>query len=184
MLRHGADSADELTAVDLLDRGADRIRTDLADQDLVRARLMDTIGDVYRSMALFDRAGPLLRDALAIRERALGPDDPETADSLLHLAFYHHNRAEFDEAEPLYRRALAIREANAEGDHDPEVALVLLQLAWMLADQGYPEAEDPFRRAIAIHEGAARPRSRAGDRPSSATPASCSTRAARPRPSR
>ena len=114
---------------------------------------MDTMGDVYRSLALWDRAEPLLEEALKIREEELGPNDPETAESLLHLAFYRHNRAEYDRAEPLYRRALAIREANAAGPSDPDVARALLQLGWMLADEGLPEAETLLRRVIAMHSG-------------------------------
>ena len=53
--------------------------------------------------------GPLT-EALAIREKALGPDHPDVALNLNNLAALYWTRAEYDEAEPLFRRALAISE--------------------------------------------------------------------------
>ena len=49
-------------------------------------------------------AEPLLRRALAIREKVLGPDHPEVAQSLENLAVLYRDMGGYDRAEPLFRR--------------------------------------------------------------------------------
>ena len=56
------------------------------------------------------RAQSFFQRALAIRERALGPDHPEVAQSLNNLAGLHTAQGEDVQAESLYKRALAIYE--------------------------------------------------------------------------
>jgi Tfp pilus assembly protein PilF len=60
---------------------------------------------------------PLYRRALAIQEKALGPNHPDTANSLNNLALLLHDKGDSAGAEPLYRRALAIREKALGPDH-------------------------------------------------------------------
>ena len=49
----------------------------------------------------------MYRRALAIREKALGPDHPDTATSLNNLALLLKSKGDYAGAEPLCRRALA-----------------------------------------------------------------------------
>src|SRR5690606_34912810 len=56
---------DTLTVRHLLERGVARADS-LADQPELRALLLTTLGDVYRVLARYDRAEPLLANALAI----------------------------------------------------------------------------------------------------------------------
>ena len=56
----------DLTAREVLDAGAERIRKELADDPATRARLLEAIGNAYRHMDLFDKAAPLLREAADI----------------------------------------------------------------------------------------------------------------------
>ena len=58
----------------------------------------------------FGEAIPLAKKALAIREKALGPEHPDTATSLNNLAALYWATGAYAQAEPLYKRALAIRE--------------------------------------------------------------------------
>ena len=55
-------------------------------------------------------AVPLCQRALAICARGRGPDHPNTAMSLHHLAGVYQAQGRYGGAEPLYRRALALRE--------------------------------------------------------------------------
>ncbi len=66
----GEAGSDEITAREILDRGAERIVQDQDIPPVVRARLMGTLGMVYRGLGLFDQAFPLL-------EEALRPVEPE-----------------------------------------------------------------------------------------------------------
>ncbi|MEW6366568.1 MAG: tetratricopeptide repeat protein [Acidobacteriota bacterium] len=81
-----------VTARELLDKGARKLETELGDQPLVKARLQYTIGVVYWRLGLYQQATALLESALAIREKALGPDHPDVAATLQNLGMIAHNR--------------------------------------------------------------------------------------------
>jgi len=82
----------------------------------------------------------------------LGPDHPDTAQSIGGLALAVHDLGRYAEAEVLYRRALAIKEKTEGPDH-PDVAVDLSNLGVLLWDEGrVPEVEPLFRRALAIRE--------------------------------
>jgi non-specific serine/threonine protein kinase/serine/threonine-protein kinase len=146
----GKAKGETITAREILDQGAERIRTTLTDQPLVQARLMSTMGWVYVSLGLYDTAQELLEEALAIHEAELPPDHPDVAGSLNKLGEAHRKRAEYDQAWPLYERALAIRE-EALGPDSPEVGAVLNNMALVLVSKGeYEEAASLYERVLAI----------------------------------
>jgi tetratricopeptide (TPR) repeat protein len=62
-------------------------------------------------------ARPLFERALAIWERVLGPDHPQTAQGLNNLALLLKDQGEVDAARALFERALAIRERVLGPDH-------------------------------------------------------------------
>src|SRR5436309_1468205 len=57
------------------------------------------------------------KQALAIREKVLGLDHPDTATSLNNLAEVYSSMGEYAKALPLHQRALAIREKVLGPDH-------------------------------------------------------------------
>jgi Tetratricopeptide repeat len=67
-------------------------------------------------------AEPLLKRALAICEKALGPDHPEVTRSLDNPASLYFGQARFSDAELLFRRALRVTEKALGGPKHPEVA--------------------------------------------------------------
>ena len=141
-----------ITAREILDLGAAQIRDELTDQPVVQARLMGTMGHVYRALGLFAEGRPLLEQALALRERALGPDHPDVARSLKELANLHRSVGNFDDAEPLLVRALAIEEA-AYGPVHADVAETVAGLATLHWEQAqYGKAQPLFERSAAINE--------------------------------
>ena len=143
-----------ITASEILDRGAGRIEAELGDSPLVQARMMRTVGSVYQSLGLFDRAETLLRAALDTRMQLLGDDHLEVAQSLNDLAYLYQRLGRKDEGEHLCVRALEIRE-NALGSDHPDVAQSLHTLANILSNQGQlAEAEALYRRALEIRERA------------------------------
>jgi tetratricopeptide (TPR) repeat protein len=74
-----------------------------------------------------DLAEHSLEQAVAIREKALGPDDLKVADSLNTLSVVYVAQTRYAEAESLMRRALAIRE-KALGADNLEVAKTIDQM--------------------------------------------------------
>ena len=80
-------------------------------------------------------AEPLYKRALAIMEKALGPEHPDVGAALNNLAELYRNQGRHAEAEPLYRRSRAIRE-KALGPEHPAVAKDLGGLALLYQAQG------------------------------------------------
>ena len=105
----------------------------------------------------FAEAIPLAQKALSLREKALGPDHPDVAQSLYNLAGLYQAIGAYARAVPLYQRSLAIEE-KALGPMHPDVALSLNNVAGLYHDIGaYAKAEPLFQRALVIREKALGP---------------------------
>jgi tetratricopeptide (TPR) repeat protein len=100
----------------------------------------------------YEAAEPLFRRALAIAEKALGPDHPDIATCLNNLASLLQAKGDYVGAEPFFRRALAINE-HVLGPDDADVAMSLNNLALLLQAKGdYAAAEPLYQRALATDE--------------------------------
>ena len=71
---------------------------------------------------------------LAAREKALGPDHPDVAESLTNIAILYNQQMNFAKAQPLYERALRIYE-KARGPEHADVAHCLTDLAVLHLEQ-------------------------------------------------
>ncbi len=134
-----------ITARELLDQGADKVVQELRNQPVVQAKLMDTIGQLYQSIGVYDRAQPLLEEALKLRRQALGSDHPDVATSMNHLAEVMYFKGDYAGSEPLFREALAMRR-KLPGSERLDVAESLNNLASTLRDQGELEEAEPLLR--------------------------------------
>ena len=117
------------------------------------AELLSFAGQ-YRHYALaaYAEARPLYERALAIREKVLGAEHPDTATSLNNLAALLQAQGDLAGARPLYERALAIREKVLGAEH-PDTATSLNNLAYLLQAQGDLAGARPLHeRALAIRE--------------------------------
>ena len=123
--------------------------------DVVTA--FNNLAVVLRALGRATEAEPLLRRALALRERTPGPMQSDLGIALNNLAALLYGLGRPVEAEPLLRRALAAFEAALGPDH-PHVALSLDNLAVVLRDLGRTaEAEPLLRRALTLRERALGP---------------------------
>jgi tetratricopeptide (TPR) repeat protein/CHAT domain-containing protein len=87
----------------------------------------------------------------------MGPDHPDTANSLNNLALLYSDQGAYSKAQPLYLRALKIREKALGPDH-PSTATSLNNLALLYYDQGaYSKAEPLYLRSLEIREKALGP---------------------------
>jgi tetratricopeptide (TPR) repeat protein len=112
--------------------------------------ILANLADVYRVQR--KDAGPLYSRALAIAEKAYGPDDQRVATILNNYALFEKGRGRPEPAEKLFHRALEIRQCTS-GPNDPETATVLNnlgQVAMLRGDRA--KARALFRRAIHIWE--------------------------------
>jgi CHAT domain-containing protein/Tfp pilus assembly protein PilF len=118
---------------------------------------LNNVAVLYRALAEYGKAEPLLIRALDIRERLLGPLHPDVAQSLNELGLLYLDRAEYGKAEPLLIRALDIHEKAAR-PMSPQLARSLNSLARLYRARGaYSKAEPLQLRALDIQENALGP---------------------------
>lgn len=65
-----------------------------------------------------------------MRQRVLGPEHPDCAQSLNNLAALHTERRDYEAAEDMYEKALEIRKRALSPDH-PSLAYTLKHLAML-----------------------------------------------------
>jgi tetratricopeptide (TPR) repeat protein len=110
--------------------------------------------DSYRdgALAAFSDAQKLAERALAIRQKVLGADHPDTATSLNNIGGLLLAQSDLVGAWSYYERALAINEKALGPDH-PATALGLNNLGYLLRERGnFAEARTYYERAVAINE--------------------------------
>src|SRR5579862_556473 len=118
------------------------------------AELLDSAGSYLHGRGAYSGARPLKERALAIRERVLGSNHPDTAEALNNLALLLLDEGNREAARPLLERALAINEKVLGPEHNA-TATSLNNLALLLREQGeLGEARVLFERALAGAEKA------------------------------
>ena len=136
-------------------RGHVRAVVDAAEQVSIvepTARLLNDLGRLLSKKAQHGEAEPLIRRALAIAEKSIGPERPEVAIILNNLAGLLQEMNRLGEAEPLMRRAVAVLEKSLGGEH-PNVATAINNLAQLLKATGrLAEAEPLMRWTLAVAE--------------------------------
>jgi eukaryotic-like serine/threonine-protein kinase len=137
-----------ITAREILDKGAERIERELADQPEVQATLMNTMGEVYNTLGLYDSAIHFYEKALKIRRNLFGNEHASVAESLNDLGVATLNKANYEAAEPMLRETLAIRRKLFGKEHI-DVAETMVALASLLVNTGkYDEAESLYYEAL------------------------------------
>ncbi len=94
-----------VTARELLDRGAERIRNELGDQPRLRGEMLLTLGVLYRQLGQFEQAGALLDEAYATAKRS--NDDDARLRTALELGIVSRLNQHFDIAHARFAEVLA-----------------------------------------------------------------------------
>ena len=147
-----------VTARDLLDRGAERIATDLQGQPMAQATLLNTMGRIYRQLGLSETAGSLLSEAHEIGRREGGEGWDELYETEHELGLVSLDRGQIQEAETLLHSALLrVREDGSVDDDSAEAAAAILSdLATLERRRGALEkamglAEEALELRITTH---------------------------------
>jgi CHAT domain-containing protein len=105
-------------------------------------------------MGAYAKAEPLYQQALEIRQKTLGPEHPDTANSLSNLGGLYREMGNYARAEPLFQQALEIRQKTLGPEH-PDTANSLNDLAELYSAIGaYPKAEPLLEQALQIRKKA------------------------------
>jgi len=137
---------------DILDLGTREAQTRFQTQPLTRARFLEVFGNIYTNLGQYQRAKPMLQEAVKLRTDHMPAGHPDIAASLNKLADVLQHETRYTEAEELFTRALAIREQKLGLEH-LDVAETLNDLAENHYYKGnYDQGEPLFLRALAIKE--------------------------------
>lgn len=121
------------------------------------AHLSRSLGLVFYAQGKFDQARSQMERALALREKALGPDHPDVAGAVNDIGNTFYAQGKYDEARSRYESVLALGQRHLGPDH-PSIARSLTNLGAVLRAQGkYDDARGHFERALAIYEQALGP---------------------------
>ncbi len=107
----------EVPIREVLDRGRDRLATELADEPVVRAQLLHALAAVYHKLGLLMDAEGLYREALELRMAELGPDAPETLQTLNALGALVFDLGRYDEARVLFEQSAEASRRTLGEDH-------------------------------------------------------------------
>jgi tetratricopeptide (TPR) repeat protein len=151
----------------LIEKAATISRRVLGTDDVDTLNLIGALGSLYHSIGdddaeeymfggIYEKSLLLLQETLAISERVLGKNHPDTVVALRNLASLLVSRGEGDLAEPLYVRGLEqCREILGE-DH-PTTAGLLLELAQVYAQQKVPwlvDEKEEYDKIVPLMEEA------------------------------
>lgn len=125
--------SEQITARELVERGAERIRLELADQPAARARLAFSIGKVALQLGALDQAEQLLNEALALEERLTSAGSPTLIPLLERFARLRIEQSRPTDALAIAERALSIAERSGDpwriAAQQGEVGVILSELA-------------------------------------------------------
>lgn len=130
------------------------VEKNIGPDSLDAAKVLDTLTENmwFGGKARDPETRSLIERSIAIKEKLVGPDHPETAWSLRNLATLLWETGDYAGARPLFERALAIQEKLLGPDHF-EVGWSLVNFGILLKDTGdYATAKTAFDRALVIYE--------------------------------
>lgn len=119
----------------VLQRTASAIDQEFAEQPLVRARLLQSLGTTFNELGLVDEAISPLTEAYSIRQRLLGVAQPETLASINSVAKWYLQKGQADKADPYCRDALENSRRVLGRDH-PVTMDALTNMSAYLWDVG------------------------------------------------
>jgi non-specific serine/threonine protein kinase/serine/threonine-protein kinase len=141
-----------ITARELLDRSAAKIRGSLTFDPRVRADLMQVMGTVYMNLGLYTQAEPLLGECLETRGRLLGEEHPDTLSAAQAMATLRQLEGRLPEAETLNHQVLEARSRVLGPDH-PDTLTSMNSLANTYArEKRLEEAEALHRKVLTARQ--------------------------------
>lgn len=138
----------DITLREVLDGAAATIDGEFPDQPLVEAEVRNMIQTMYFQLGEYDLAEPHAKEMVAIRQRELGVEDPQTLAAMNDLAWVFEHQGRPGDAEPLYQQILDSRHRLLGDEHELTLE-AMTNLALLLQANGRAaEAEPLARRAV------------------------------------
>ena len=137
-----------VTARELLDQAAEEIQDESSAEPLARAHLMAVLGRVQMNLGLYDRAEPLIHQALELRRRNLESNHEEILESELLLGELQLASGAYGEARETFTGVYEQR-LKQNGQGDTRVIQDRIHVAKaMMKQQKYDEAATLYREIL------------------------------------
>jgi eukaryotic-like serine/threonine-protein kinase len=144
----------QVTARELLDSGAKRLRAGLQDQPATKAALLSTVGAVYDSLGQYKEALPILTESLTLQPRSR---DKSRIATLLELGSAHSGSGDLNGAESPLQEALHLSQ-DEFGAASQESGRSLWALGVLRFRQGrFTDAKELYNRSLDILETTSAP---------------------------
>jgi len=144
---------EEITVGAVLESGIEKIRSDLEGQEALQADLLMTLGSVYAELDEFDKARPLLEEAIQLHRSAAGDDATGLAMALLEYARLTEKRSDLNAMASAFEEALAVaRTTNTKKGREIEAATLNTYGIVLSRLNRFEESEAVYQETIALHE--------------------------------
>jgi len=144
----------QVTARELLDSGAKRLRAGLQDQPATKAALLSTVGAVYDSLGQYQDALPILDESLQLQQQS---HDRSRIGTLLELGSARIGAGDLPGAEAPLQEALHLSQSNF-GASSLDSGHALWALGMLRHQQGqFGQAKDLYKQSLGIMEATATP---------------------------
>jgi len=145
----GPDAAqgEDLKVRDLLARGQEQLREEIAEAPGIQADLAGSLAEVYEEFGLYEGARELFTQAVELRRRQYGGPHPELAKEINNLAGVLYRLGDLAGAEATFREVVEMRRSLGQ---DPAALVITLNnLAAILSFRGrFEEAEALYREGL------------------------------------
>jgi len=144
----GEARGNSVTAREILDRGTASIDAELDEQPRIRARMLQTMGEVYLGLGLYDEAEHLLKRALEIHRVTGDWDRINTLQLVNELGELYFATGNLSAAEPYLVEALEYR-SDLLGDRHRDTLESVSNVGNLLRSKGeYDAAEEYLKQAL------------------------------------
>ncbi|HEX4167876.1 MAG TPA: serine/threonine-protein kinase [Bryobacteraceae bacterium] len=138
----------ELTARNLLDRGAERVDRELKSEPQVRISLLTTMAEAYKDLGDYDRGLALLKPLFSGSGVLQQASPLEQAAAMEAEGTLYRMKSEYKTAEPLFRRALDVRQKVLPAGDDLVISSLASLGECLYLEQSDSEAEQVLRQAL------------------------------------
>ncbi len=141
-----------LSAREILDEGATRLKNDLEKRPEIYAKLSSVLGQIYYQLGEHETAKKFFNEAKEKQLSLYGSHSAQSIETDLGLGYAIQRDGDFPESRKLYETALHSAKIHY-GEIHSAVHEALLALAFLDETEGkYPEAENYFQQALAVAE--------------------------------
>jgi len=113
-------------------------------------RLLDGLGFITYELRNENTSADYFARSLSIKEKVLGPDHSEVAQTVFNLAEIYRIKRDYRKAEPLYQQAIRIREKSSGKDNSELIRVLESYVVLLFAENKTDEGSQAQKRIVEL----------------------------------